>query len=260
MFPFPGSPQYVQTFGAQPDETAWERAHSFYLELFADKGFSDIQEQQPLVAGGARMRVLMTTDTVGGVWTFTQELTAGLLERGLAVCAGQLGRKPSVEQSKRGASAMEHGGSGFDFESRRGAAGVDAGQRRRPISDAEPSAAMTLREFEPDVFHSNQFCFGALRPIPKLVTAHSDVLSWAAACREAPLEDSAWLRQYQRLVSAGLAGADAVVAPTRWMLEALSRQLHVSRALQVIPNGREIVQPETRAAQAAGGHGRATLG
>ena len=47
MFPFPGSPQYVQTFGAQPDEQAWERAHSFYLDLFADKGYSDIQAQQP---------------------------------------------------------------------------------------------------------------------------------------------------------------------------------------------------------------------
>ncbi len=48
MFPFPGSPQYVETFGAQPDETAWERAHDFYLNIFADKGFSDIQAAQPL--------------------------------------------------------------------------------------------------------------------------------------------------------------------------------------------------------------------
>lgn len=48
MFPFPGSPLYVQTFGAQPDERAWERAHSYYIEHFSDKGFSDIQEQQPV--------------------------------------------------------------------------------------------------------------------------------------------------------------------------------------------------------------------
>ena len=47
MFPFPGSPEYVTTFGAQPDEAAWERAHSFYLQLFAEKGFSDIQTQAP---------------------------------------------------------------------------------------------------------------------------------------------------------------------------------------------------------------------
>ena len=48
MFPFPGSPEYVTTFGTQPDEQAWERAHDFYLNLFAGKGFSDIQAQQPL--------------------------------------------------------------------------------------------------------------------------------------------------------------------------------------------------------------------
>lgn len=48
MFPFPGSPRYVETFGAPPDENAWERAHAFYLAQFADRGYSDIQEQQPL--------------------------------------------------------------------------------------------------------------------------------------------------------------------------------------------------------------------
>jgi B12-binding domain/radical SAM domain protein of rhizo-twelve system len=44
MFPFPGSPEYVTTFGTQPDESAWERAHEFYIQLFAAKGFSDIQD------------------------------------------------------------------------------------------------------------------------------------------------------------------------------------------------------------------------
>ena len=48
MFPFPGSPEYVTTFGSQPDEAAWERAHARYLESFTEKGWSDIQEQRPL--------------------------------------------------------------------------------------------------------------------------------------------------------------------------------------------------------------------
>ena len=47
MFPFPGSPLYVETFAAQPDELAWERAHDFYLQNFTGKGYSDIQEQHP---------------------------------------------------------------------------------------------------------------------------------------------------------------------------------------------------------------------
>lgn len=48
MFPFPGSPLYVQTFGAQPDDAAWERAHRYYTTTFAEKGYSDIQEQKPV--------------------------------------------------------------------------------------------------------------------------------------------------------------------------------------------------------------------
>ena len=47
MFPFPGSPLYVQAFGAAPDEQAWERAHHFYTSMFSNKGYSDIQEQRP---------------------------------------------------------------------------------------------------------------------------------------------------------------------------------------------------------------------
>jgi B12-binding domain/radical SAM domain protein of rhizo-twelve system len=48
MFPFPGSPLYVETFGATPDDQAWERAHHYYLSTFDNKGYSDIQEQKPV--------------------------------------------------------------------------------------------------------------------------------------------------------------------------------------------------------------------
>jgi anaerobic magnesium-protoporphyrin IX monomethyl ester cyclase len=48
MFPFPGSPLYAQTFGAPPDDQAWERAHHFYTSMFDNRGYSDIQEQKPV--------------------------------------------------------------------------------------------------------------------------------------------------------------------------------------------------------------------
>jgi B12-binding domain/radical SAM domain protein of rhizo-twelve system len=48
MFPFPGSPNYVELFKAPPDDEAWERAHRYYTSLFNDRDFSDIQEQRPL--------------------------------------------------------------------------------------------------------------------------------------------------------------------------------------------------------------------
>ena len=46
MFAFPGTPDYLERFGP-PDNYAWERAHQHYLNAFRDKGFSDIQDQQP---------------------------------------------------------------------------------------------------------------------------------------------------------------------------------------------------------------------
>lgn len=48
MFPFPGSPLYAQTFGALPDDQAWERAHHYYTTAFAGQGYSDIQDQKPV--------------------------------------------------------------------------------------------------------------------------------------------------------------------------------------------------------------------
>lgn len=47
MFAFPGTPDYLQRFGP-PDDYAWERAHQHYLNAFREKGFSDIQDQQPV--------------------------------------------------------------------------------------------------------------------------------------------------------------------------------------------------------------------
>jgi B12-binding domain/radical SAM domain protein of rhizo-twelve system len=47
MYPFPGSPLYVQLFGAQPDDDAWERAHSYYMQHFGSGDFSDIQDADP---------------------------------------------------------------------------------------------------------------------------------------------------------------------------------------------------------------------
>lgn len=48
MFPFPGSPLYIEMFGALPDDEAWERAHAYYTGSFDEKGYSDIQEQRPV--------------------------------------------------------------------------------------------------------------------------------------------------------------------------------------------------------------------
>jgi anaerobic magnesium-protoporphyrin IX monomethyl ester cyclase len=47
MFPFPGTPLYTQMWGPVDDE-AWERAHHYYTSTFGGKGYSDIQERNPV--------------------------------------------------------------------------------------------------------------------------------------------------------------------------------------------------------------------
>jgi glycosyltransferase involved in cell wall biosynthesis len=102
--------------------------------------------------------------------------------------------------------------------------------------------------FAPEMVHSNQFCYGALDvSVAKVVTAHSDVLSWARACRKDPLENTSWLQRYVAHVQAGLSGADAVVAPTRWMMDAVADSFALPACRAVIPNGRSVAAEFERA-------------
>ena len=45
------------------------------------------------------MHVLMTADTVGGVWTYTQELVSGLERRGIRVSLVSMGALPTPKQT-----------------------------------------------------------------------------------------------------------------------------------------------------------------
>ena len=191
------------------------------------------------------MRLLMTTDTVGGVWTFTKELIGQLLTCECEIVLVSFGRAPSADQQ----SAMD---------------ALTWGSRHRfryvptefPLewmpenADAYSAGASLLLQlaasFQPDGLLLSQFCFGAL-PVtaPKIVVAHSDVMSWAAAVGRAPLPNDAWLTTYQQLVQAGLLGADCVVAPTCAMLSDLRAHFQIACPTAVIPNGRTLNAPDS---------------
>ena len=184
------------------------------------------------------MRILMTSDTVGGVWSFTCELVTGLLEAGAAIMLISVGPRPNLDQRRWTDQMKDRWSNCFAFES------LDAPLEWMPENElafcgASDALIQFSRQFGADLIHSNQFCFGALDlDIPKIITAHSDVLSWGKACRSEGMEESQWLRQYRDLLQAGLSGADAVVAPTQWMLNALAENAELSCDTQVIPNGR----------------------
>ncbi len=183
------------------------------------------------------MRVLLTTDTIGGVWTFTRELTHHLLGMGHQVALVSFGRMPDSDQAAWIAGQQSR--RNFLFEA--SALPLEWMEGNEIAMEGEAVLQQMAQVFAPDVLHSSQFCFGSLRLAQAtVVTAHSDVLGWAEACVPGDLPDSAWLRQYKRLVQSGLEGADAVVAPTGWMLNALARNFDLPPVQQVILNGRDI--------------------
>lgn len=191
------------------------------------------------------MRILLTTDTIGGVWTFTKELTTELLKRGHAVALVSFGRQPSHEQQTWCAGlSLKHGDS-FQFTASN--APLEWMEKNEFVfTQGAGVLSHVARQFRPDLLHSNQFCFGAMSlGVPKLITAHSDVLSWAQVCRPHGLEDSRWLRQYRCLVTHGLHGCDAVASPTRWMATALAHHYKDLPESYIVLNGRTLSAPQS---------------
>jgi len=121
---------------------------------------------------------------------------------------------------------------------------------------AESSAflAALVRELRPDILHLNQFCYGNLPvDVPRVVMAHGDLITWKNAVHDHGIYDQATnnrlinerarrpdrtLIWYRNMVGSGLAAADAVVAPSAWMLERISVAYGRPRRAEVIYPGR----------------------
>lgn len=178
------------------------------------------------------MHVLITADTVGGVWTYTRELACGLLARGHRVTLVSFGRIPPPGQAfwvKH--HRLDYHPTAFPLEWMEDA--------RDGIARSIEYLTRIIQAARPDILHFSQFCYGALpHSLPKVVVAHSDVLSWWNAVHGGEPPRSAWLAWYTDTVSHGLSGADAVVAPSRWMLDTLRGFYELPPRCSVIYNGR----------------------
>jgi glycogen(starch) synthase len=166
------------------------------------------------------MKVLMSVDAVGGVWTYGAELRAALAAEDVEVVLAALGPGAPPEPG------IAHRRCLLEWQ-------------EEPWHDVRASGAW-LRELAhdegADLVHLNGYAHGALAwSVPVVVVAHSCVLSWHEAVRGVPAGD-AW-RRYRREVSAGLRGAGAVVAPTAAMRSALRRHYDFGRPCRVIANG-----------------------
>ena len=180
------------------------------------------------------MHVLITSDTVGGVWTYTQELVSGLVHAGHRVTLVSFGKLPARHQAAwmQTLPRLDYRPTEYRLEWMEVA--------ERDIEDSKRYLELLTNEVRPDVLHLSQYCYGDLKVnIPKIVVAHSDIVSWWVAVHGRKPEDTPWIRNYRQLVTNGLRGADLVVAPSRWMLEQLSKYYLRPAAGLVIYNGRD---------------------
>jgi len=171
----------------------------------------------------------MSTDAVGGVWTYASDLRAELATVGVEVVLATLG-----PQSPPGPD-------GLWLDCR-------LEWQDDPWDDVQRSGDW-LRELaraaQADVLHLNGYAHAAQDwPVPVLVTAHSCVLSWHEAVHGAPA-GAQWER-YRDAVGAGLRRADVLVSPTAAMRVALRRHYGLTQPCRVIPNG---VSPHPAAPQ-----------
>ena len=179
------------------------------------------------------MHVLVTADTVGGVWTYTRELVTGLAQRGIRVTLVSFGEIPAAKQTEwlTPLSSVDFYPTAFRLE-----------WMQEAEDDLKASSDYLLRiidEKKPDLLHSSQYAYGALPiEIPKLVVGHSDVLSWWVAVHGCAPESNEWIDSYRQIIRRGLMGADVVVAPSRWMLQALEEHCGIAQMRRTIYNGR----------------------
>lgn len=170
----------------------------------------------------------MTTDAVGGVFTYALALMQALEGR-CTFDVAILGPAPDASQRAR-LAALPH--------VRLHARAYALEWMEDPWEDVAASARWLLeleRELAPRVIHLNGYAQAAAPfHAPVLIVAHSCVLSWWRAVHgeEAPAN---W-DPYRDAVGQGLRAADAVVAPTRAMLDALVSCHGPVPAPSVIPN------------------------
>ena len=173
----------------------------------------------------------MTTDTVGGVWTYSCTLAASLSASGAEVTLATMGPPPRADQREmlRGSRVrLIETDLALEWQDPEG----------RDLPHAERALAGLEARLRPDIIHLNSFREATLPwRAPTVLVAHSCVNSWALACR-----DTAWLgeprwRQYTERVAAALNSTEAWVCPSQSFHDDIMEIYHPRSLGTVIWNG-----------------------
>ena len=197
------------------------------------------------------MRILLTTDAVGGVWRYSLGLAREWAADGLAVELAVLGPDPEPAQATEAEAVpglvLHRTGLDLDWTAadpdaiERSAAGLAALARRRGVDSVHLHApALVGRD--------------ARWPAPVVAVLHSCLLTWWRAMRSGPPPDGfAWRIEATRR---GIERADRVLAPSRAFRDAVCGAYRTRREIAAIHNGRT---PLPLPALPAAGRPRAVL-
>jgi glycogen(starch) synthase len=183
------------------------------------------------------MRVVMTADTVGGVWYYARTLASTLAEmHGVQVLLAVIGPAPSTEQR----AAIQHG-----RRSHGGVVELEVLDAPLEWEGAPDSAYAGLRDkllnlalqWRGQLLHANEHHVGQLGAsgLPVVVVSHSDLCSWRANVLQEAVPQTS--ESYVAGVKAGLAGAASVVAPSRFVAASLQQWFGYGQVIRVIANG-----------------------
>ncbi|MGC4069264.1 MAG: glycosyltransferase family 4 protein [Polyangiaceae bacterium] len=179
----------------------------------------------------------MTTDAVGGVWTYALSLAREFSRVGMRVVLAVIGPSPTDGQ-RREANRIRSVELRECNESLEWMADPWLGVKRSGEYLLDLAS-----EVKPDIVHLNGYAHGALNfDCPRIVVGHSCVLSWWEAVKSEP--PPVRYAEYRRAVAAGLERADQVVVPSASMLRALWRHYGLDRG-HVIHNGTEFPEVES---------------
>ncbi|MCR5876144.1 glycosyltransferase family 4 protein [Phenylobacterium sp. J426] len=155
------------------------------------------------------MRVLMTADAVGGVWTYALDLARALGGAGVRTTLAVVGPAPSPDQVRAahavpGLTLLETG-LPLDWMATEPAEILEVGAALRGLA----------RGVRADLIHLNSPAFASVGdfPAPVVGVCHSCLATWWSAVKDGPMPaDFRWRTQ---ALWQGLHACDALIAPTR---------------------------------------------
>ncbi len=175
------------------------------------------------------MKILMTTDNIGGVWTFATDLARGLEKSGAEVVLAVIG-EPLTSLQKKELSGISY----RHFKAKQE-------WMENPWENVYATGQWLLwfKELvDPDIIHLNSYTLGCLDwNVPVIMTIHSCVLSWWEAVKNEQAPDS-W-NEYRKHVKAGIQSAGFITAPSNFMLNVAEKKYGPFRNKKLIYNGRK---------------------